>query len=155
MQTTPEIIIETINNNRSEVVALYRSVSITALVLPLLPNDWSIKDVIAHIAAWEWRCAGLLQAARETNGPLRASPDVDGLNREFYKARRHWSWDRVEADFRQAYSFLVEAIQQLPPERLQDRRVQQTIASDTWEHYAEHLPEMARCLSRTASMADW
>lgn len=155
MQTTPEIIIEKINNNRSEIVGLYRSVPITALVLPLLPNEWSIKDVITHIAAWEWRCADLLKASHQTNGPLTASPDVDGLNREFYEGRRHWSWDRVEADFQQAHIALVEAIQQLPPERLHDPAVQQTIASDTWEHYAEHLPEMSRSLSRTASMSHW
>ena len=144
METTPEATIEKIEKSYAQILRLYRSVPVTALIEPILANGWSVKDTLAHIAAWEWRCASLLNAAHQTNVPLKAMPDVDALNREFYQERQEWSWAEVGDDFRQAHQALLAAIKELPPERLNDAIVQQTIAEETWEHYAEHLPDSER-----------
>jgi hypothetical protein len=39
---------------------------------------------------------------------------------------------------------LLGVIRELPSKRLNHRLVQQTIAEETWEHYAEHLPDLER-----------
>ncbi|MBI1877560.1 MAG: ClbS/DfsB family four-helix bundle protein [Chloroflexi bacterium] len=144
METTLEAIIEKIEHSYTQILRLYRSVPITALIEPALANGWSVKDTLAHIAAWEWRCASLLNEAHRTDGPLKAMPDVDALNREFYQERQEWSWAEVETDFRQAHETMLAAIRQLPPERLKSEVVRQTIAEETWEHYAEHLLDLER-----------
>ena len=144
METTPEATIEKIEKSYAQILRLYRSVPVTTLIEPILANGWSVKDTLAHIAAWEWRCASLLNAAHQTNVPLKAMPDVDALNREFYQERQEWSWAEVGDDFRQAHQALLAAIKELPPERLNDAIVQQTIAEETWEHYAEHIPHLER-----------
>jgi hypothetical protein len=144
METTPEAVIEKIEHGYAQLVRLYRSVPVTALMESSLSNGWSVKDTLAHIAAWEWRCASLLNAAHQTNVPLKAMPDVDALNREFYKERQEWSWAEVEEDFRYAHQALLTAIKDLPPKRFNEAIVQQTIAEETWEHYAEHLPALER-----------
>ncbi|MFN8459170.1 MAG: ClbS/DfsB family four-helix bundle protein [Anaerolineae bacterium] len=142
MDSNPEAIIEKIESSYARLVRLYRSVPVTKLIEPALLNGWSVKDTLAHIAAWEWRCASLLNESHHTDLPLKAMPDVDALNRESYQERQGWSWEEVETDFRQAHQTLLEAIRNLPAGRVQDKIIQQSIAEETWEHYEEHLPEL-------------
>lgn len=142
MESTAEAIIDKIESGFANVVRLYRSVPVTAVEETSLPNGWSVKDVIAHLAAWEWRCASLLRESHKTNAPLKAEPDVEALNREIHQERQDWGWEEVEYDFRAAHRALLEAIRELPQERLIDPFVQEAIAGETWEHYAEHLPEL-------------
>jgi hypothetical protein len=141
---TAEAIIEKIESSYGAIVRLYRSVPVTALIESTLPNGWSVKDTLAHMAAWEWRCASLLNESHQTNALLKAIPDVDALNRESYQERQEWSWEEVETDFRQAHEALVAAIRALPNDRLEDAPVQQAIAENTWKHYAEHLPDLEK-----------
>lgn len=143
-----ETIIEKIDNSYDKILKLYRSVPVTDLLEPTLPNGWAIKDMLAHIAAWEWRCAGLLSQARETDMPLRANPDVDALNQEIYQDRQAWHWEDVELDLRESHQALIEAIRDLPPERLNDTIIQETIAEETWQHYEEHLADLQQWFIR-------
>jgi hypothetical protein len=151
METVAENIIEKIESSYNSIIRLYRSVPVSAVIEPGLPNGWSVKDTLAHIAAWEWRCASLLDASHDTDAPLDAEPDVEALNLEIYQERKDWSWEDVEHDFRGAHRGLLEAIRQLPAERLNYDFVQQSIATETWEHYAEHLPDLERWHKRVIS----
>lgn len=144
METTPEALIEKIEQGYTQLVRLYRSVPVTDLLEPTLANGWSVKDVLSHIAAWEWRCASLLNESHQSDLPLRALPDVEALNHEFFQERQEWSWAEVEDDFRQAHQTMLTAIRAIPPVRLTSKIVQQSIAEETWEHYAEHLPDLER-----------
>ncbi len=144
MRNTPEVMIEQIERSYAKILRLYRSVPVATLIEPMLPNGWSVKDVLAHIAAWEWRCASLLDEVHDTDTPLKAEPDVDALNREIYLERRKWSWQEVEIDFWEAHKALLKAIRTLPPERLNDTIVQQSIAEETWQHYEEHMADLER-----------
>lgn len=144
MSAAHEAIIEKIEKYYGDIIRLYRSVPVTKVVSHSLPNGWSVKDTLTHIAAWEWRCASLLEASHATDGPLLANPDVAALNTEFYEERKEWSWAEVEYDFRKAHQALVTAIRQLPEERIAKATIQEAIASETWEHYAEHLQDLQR-----------
>lgn len=144
MEITAEAIIDKIESSYSQIVRLCHSVPVTELLEPVLSNGWSVKDTLAHLAAWEWRCVFLLREAYDTDTPFKASPDVEALNREIYQERQEWSWEEVENDFRGAHKALLTAIRGLPPQRLQAAIVQQSIAEETWEHYQEHLPDLER-----------
>ena len=151
MEPTTQGIIDKIQSGYAEIIRLYQSVPLTAVEKENLPNGWSVKDVIAHLAAWEWRCASVLRESHTTNAPLKAEPDVDALNREIYEERKDWGWEEVEYDFRAAHRAMLEAIRGLPAERLNDSFVHDAIAGETWEHYAEHLPELRRWHKRVIS----
>ncbi len=141
-ETAVESIIEEIENSYADIVQLYRSVPVSAVIKTGLPNGWSVKDVLAHIAAWEWRCASLLNASHDTNALLQAEPDVDALNDEAYRERKEWSWVKVEYDFRAAHQAVLTAIRHLPPERLNEGFIRESIAEETWQHYAQHLSDL-------------
>ncbi|HMQ54022.1 MAG TPA: ClbS/DfsB family four-helix bundle protein [Anaerolineae bacterium] len=112
------------------------------LEMPVLARQWSVKDVIGHLAAWVRRCAIVLDHAHSTDGPLAATPDEPGLTQEFYLERKQWSWSEVETDFKAAHETLLLVIRRLPPGRINNRLVQRIVAHYTWEHYAEHWPEL-------------
>jgi hypothetical protein len=139
-KTPNENILEKIEESYADLVRLYRTAPVSWLVDPVLSNGWSVKDIVAHLAAWEWRCAALLEQADVSNAPLQAEPDVDALNHETFEERRHWGWEEVEDDARAAHRSLLKAIKKMPPERLADPVVLNAIAAETWEHYIEHLP---------------
>ena len=143
MDPSPETIVDRIEQSYNQILRLYRSVPVTELMKPAFLNGWSVKDLLAHLAAWEWRCVGLLSQAHDTNMPLQAAPDVDALNEEIFQERQDWNWDDVDHDFREAHQALLAAILALPQERLRDPKVRQSIAEETWEHYEEHLPSLA------------
>ncbi len=142
METTAESFIGKIEDSYTDITHLYQGGSVTAIETHDLVNGWSVKDVVAHIAAWDWRCASLIEASHDTNTPLEAKPDIDALNHEIHQERYTWNWEIVEHDFQAAHTALIEAIRHLPPERLNDATIQQNIAEETWEHYAEHLPDL-------------
>lgn len=142
METSVETIIDRIQSIYIKIMHLYQDVTIGDLLAPTLPNGWSVKDTLAHFAAWDTRCAALLSEGRDSNAPLKASPDVEALNDEFYKERRGWSWEEVETEFRTSHKDLLEAVRALPPERLKDTFVQDSIAEETWQHYEEHLSDL-------------
>ena len=151
MSSDADTLVDQIERAYAELLRLYRSVPVAALIEPSLSNGWSVKDTLAHIAVWEWRCASLLDAARDTDTPLKAMPDIDALNRESYEERKEWSWTEVEFDFRHAHQTLLKVIRELPFERLSDPFIQQSIAEETWEHYAEHLQDLRQWRQKITS----
>ncbi len=142
MDSSHDTIIQKIELSYNKIVRLYRSVPVTALLEPFFMNGWSVKDVLTHIASWEWRCEGLLHQSHDSNVPLQAHPDIDALNEESYQEHKEWGWEEVDHDFREAHIALIAAIQALPAKRFSDPAMQQAIAVETWEHYEEHLPQL-------------
>jgi hypothetical protein len=151
METTAEAITKRIKNKYTNILQLCQNVPESALTEPISPNGWSVKDTIAHIAAWDWRCASLLSEVYDTDTPLTAHPDVDALNLEIHQEREGWSWEEVVRDFREAHQFLLKSIRALPPERLNDSIVQQSIIEETCEHYNQHLPDLEHWHEKVAS----
>ncbi|GAB4430552.1 MAG: hypothetical protein Kow0031_11430 [Anaerolineae bacterium] len=135
-----EAILEKIETSYADLVRLYRTAPVAWLVEPVMSNGWSVKDIVAHLAAWEWRCAALLEQSEISNTPLQAEPDVDALNQETFEERKNWGWEEVDDDARAAHRALLKAIKKMPPDRLNDPVVYNAIAVETWDHYAEHLP---------------
>jgi len=139
MEMTAEAIINRIEQSYIDIWRLCQDIPVEALIAPVLANGWSVKDTVAHLAAWDRRFAELLGVAHYSDGPLKAHPVVDALNLEIYQERRNWSWAEVALDSQESIRALLEAIRILPEERLTDQFVLAIIAEETWEHYAQHL----------------
>ncbi|MDX1523861.1 MAG: maleylpyruvate isomerase N-terminal domain-containing protein, partial [Anaerolineae bacterium] len=111
-------LIEKIEQSYSQIVRLYRSVPVNALLEPSLANGWSVKDLLAHIAVWEWRCVALLEQSHESNMPLQAVPDVEALNEEIFQEHKERDWEDIDSGFREAHEALLKAIREFPAHRL-------------------------------------
>jgi uncharacterized damage-inducible protein DinB/predicted RNase H-like HicB family nuclease len=85
-------------------------------------GEWTLKDVLGHIADWEWLgVEGLRHMAAGQPPQVEPVEDVDAWNRAHAEARREQPWDEVWADFhaaRRALLAVLEGIDQADMGRL-------------------------------------
>ncbi len=128
-------------------------------------GDWSIKDTIAHIAAWQLSALARMRSAarHETPEPhtLQDENDSEGIdarNARFYEEHKERSSADILADFRSSYQNIVALIPNMDDADLFEKQrfawmkgnaLWQLIAGDTYEHYDEHLPSIRDWLART------
>ncbi len=124
-------------------------------------GEWSIKDVLAHITAWQQRLFDLLQAAIHGKEPaISASLNdekIDRLNEQFYEKNKSRSLAQVLADFQATYLQVIEMVQTMTNEDLTDptrfawmngRPIWSLVAGDTYEHYQEHAGPIQEWLAK-------
>jgi hypothetical protein len=88
------------------------------ITAPLVPSDWSVKDVIAHLRAWQQRSIARVDAARLNREPeypkwgTDSDPDTEGSTQEtnawLYQTYRDQPWSQVHQDWREGYLRLIE-----------------------------------------------
>ncbi|HBY99336.1 MAG TPA: hypothetical protein DEP84_36265 [Chloroflexi bacterium] len=122
------------------------------MTVPVLPNDWSVKDLVAHIGWWEQRITGLytVLSRGELPGADNDMP-VDALNARVYAENRDRSLAEVVRDERDAYQALLWLAESAPdddlfnPDRFawtEGEPFVRWIISNTYGHYDEHLPDL-------------
>jgi hypothetical protein len=121
--------------------------------------DWSIKDILAHIASWHHRLLTWLQAAIRNEEPTISGPDsveeIDALNAQFYQENKSRPLDEVLTDFRTTHQQIMDRIQAMPEgDLISSQRfawtkgslLWQLVAGDTYEHYQEHIGQIQKWL---------
>ena len=93
--------------------------------LPGVAGDWSLKDVVAHLAAWRWWSVARMEAAvhhAEPTPPWGADQSeetgVDQINAEFHAAALARSVAEVLADSRATFDRFEAATMALAEEDL-------------------------------------
>jgi predicted RNase H-like HicB family nuclease/uncharacterized damage-inducible protein DinB len=75
-------------------------------------GEWTVKDLLGHVADWEWFGAeGLRQMADGQAPDVEPIGDLDAWNAAHVKARRGQAWDAVCEDFHAARRALLEALE--------------------------------------------
>jgi tetratricopeptide (TPR) repeat protein len=80
-------------------------------------EQWSAKDVLAHVVIWKERRAQLLTPAARSEPPATFG-DIDQVNAEIFEAHRHDSWAEILEHSEQAHRSLVERTQALEDDEL-------------------------------------
>jgi len=126
------------------------------LTTPGATGAWSVKDVLAHLTAWQMSLLKLLQAAQQGREPAPpfgrlSDAEIERLNQRFYEAARARPLAEVWAAFRSTYTQARAAVAALGEETLGDTRrfpwldglaLADYVAGDTFEHYQEHAQWM-------------
>ncbi len=121
------------------------------LTAPGVVGDWSFKDILAHITAWDNLLPGWLEAARIGATPKLPSEgytwaDEDKLNESIYHQHKDDTWNSVLADFQDSYARVVREVEALSEQDLSDanhfpwlhgKPLASLVATDSSEHYAE------------------
>jgi hypothetical protein len=79
---------------------------------PGVAGEWSVKDILVHITAWEkrmvrWVGETLRGEVPETPAPGMTWDDLDKLNEQTYLENRNKPLGQVLADFHQSYQATV------------------------------------------------
>ena len=123
-----------------------------AAMLDRVDEEWTRKDVLAHLEAWERRVVGLLNGLR--SGDLSDDTiETDELNARFHARDRDRALAEVRTSEAEAYRALLAAIDDASDEELFDGSHFAWTDGDPlagWfrgngdEHYDEHLEQLTR-----------
>ena len=104
---------------------------------PGVAGDWSVKDVLGHVAYWEGRAIGTVE--RALNGepePDDSGEGVDTINDDVYEERANWTVARALDELHGTHERFMAALRQHPDI---DPGI---IEGDTFEHYDEHAADI-------------
>jgi hypothetical protein len=115
------------------------------MTLPML-EDWSAKDILAHIAGWGREIAVMLErmaAGQRARAEGIDYSDVDGWNARFVEEARDLSPTEVLTALHAAHDACVRAAEALPEERFAEGRTAERLLRE-WviDHYDEHAAQI-------------
>lgn len=154
-------VLETMQAERAKLDGLLATLSAEQMCQTALEHEWSVKDVLAHIATWERRCVNWIQAGLRGERPDKPEKgytweELDTLNEKTFLGNRERTLDDVQADSHLAYQQLLEQVQALSedditnPQRFpwtDGRGLIPFIAANSYEHYQEHFEQIHKWLA--------
>lgn len=111
-------------------------------------DDWSAKDVIAHLSVWKERLIDHAQAAARGEKHNRDERSDDEINAEIYAANEGKSWDDVRRMSEAAFQRVVDFVTVSPDHILTDlefslnadgRPIWQSVVAECTSHTVAHL----------------
>jgi len=127
-------------------------------------SDWTIKDNLAHLWAWQQRTLARVEAAGEDREPVMPAwantpdfnqVDVDVINARIYESNRNKSWNEVHQNWKEGFQRLLDAASKvgerdmLDAERfawLKDYSLAHFLLS-SYDHHLEHNPMLEEAIS--------
>lgn len=103
-------------------------------------ENWSVKDLMAHMGCWMAEAARVLEQLR--SGSYSSwDHDVEDLNREWWETWRGIDLDTVWVELHASRARLLDEWDRIPPDRIDE-------VADLWfresghEHHEDHLPRL-------------
>ena len=122
------------------------------MLIPGVIDEWTVKDILAHITVWEQRMVRWLGEAM-SGEVAQMLPDgmtwdnLDEWNEQTYQEHRHRPLEQVLADYELSYPQALKAAKEVPevdlidPDRFDWREgdpLWVMVAANTFWHYTEH-----------------
>jgi hypothetical protein len=88
--------------------------------LPGVCGHWSVKDIMAHLVAWErqflsWYIAGL---KGESPKPMTTKKEWDEFNRHIFETNCARGLEEISDEFKSSYQQVLTTVQAMSPEDL-------------------------------------
>jgi hypothetical protein len=144
-------LLEALEDGRQELVEMLQDLPDEDMVKPGVCGEWSIKDILAHLAQWEGQTVTLLFQARQSERtPTTAhfgKETVDEVNQRWYEANRDRPLERVWEDWIGVRKQMIRRVSEFSEKELTDpqrypwsngRPLWQIIADSTFDHEDEH-----------------
>lgn len=155
---TKENLIDRIVASRGEFEAALVRIPEEQMQTPILHDGWSVKDMLGHLAFWEERLVAGFNKLRAGQTP-DAITNMDATNAQALADFRELTRDEVRHREHEAYQQILAMLKDATHQELFEpgyfagangSAFAAWIPGDTWEHYAEHLPELQAWLNSAA-----
>ena len=115
-------------------------------------DQWSVKDVIAHVAAWKERTAQEL-AAVTSGGPRPEGDNLEQINSRIFEKHLEFTWNEVLALSKRAYEALCKQVETMTEEDLTNAKAIEWYDGPVWrlsidDGYSHPLSHFAECYTR-------
>ena len=109
----------------------------------LNPN-WSIKDALSHISAWEIEAGRIIgEIQNGTWKPQRLNKEtIDEFNRQAVESRQGDSMPQVREEYDAAHSDMERIIESLPDEVDESTPIYKYVEAVTFKHLAHHAAQI-------------
>ena len=109
-----------------------------------LNENWSIKDALSHIAAWEIEAARIINEIQNgTWKPQRLNKEaIDEFNHQAVESRRERSMPQVREEFDAAHSEMERLIESFPEEVDESTPTYKYVENVTFKHFASHAAQI-------------
>ena len=149
-----DAILASIRSNRTQIENLWTGLTPNQMTeRPGPQEDWSVKDLIAHLTWWEQRCVTLVDAY--VNGhDIDGIEDFDAVNAHIFEENKDRPLEDILDDFDNSLPILIEQIESLSEDALNhpiddDGNFVYTFYDwDCYGHYPAHLEDMQRYVAR-------
>lgn len=105
-----------------------------------LTEQWSIKDALSHISAWEIEAARIIgEIQNGTWKPQRLNQElIDEFNRQAVEDRQGHSMPQVREEFDAAHREMERLIESFPDEVDESSPIYKYVEAVTFKHFAHH-----------------
>jgi len=130
------------------------------IAAPLLPSDWSVKNDIAHLWAWQQISIARMEAARQDREPelprwaaelqTNWEDNADQTNAWIYETYREQPWSKVHQDWMEGFLRFLKLGGEIPEKDLLDSgryswldgHPLALILIASYDHHQEHLEKL-------------
>jgi len=147
-------ILAALKNSRAQMETALDGLSETQLVEPGVMGEWSVKDILSHLTAWEAEVVtrlAKLKLGKKIQSIVPADSDIDSLNAKWYKENKSRDLDRVLADFRGVREQMIRQVESLTDKQLaqplpwaETNTIENMIAWNSYEHEPEHAEQIQK-----------
>jgi hypothetical protein len=111
------------------------------LAEPRTMDEWSVRDILAHITTWEEQTLEHLPTIMAGGRPPKyvTYGGIDAFNAMMTEKKRGLSLAEIRRQMSETHGRLLELIKSSPAEQLtHETRARRRLRWDTYHHYAEH-----------------
>jgi hypothetical protein len=154
-------LIQALTRVRAEMQTLLDDLSETHLLQPGAVGEWTVRDVLAHITAWEVDMLtnlGKVRRGAKPGNTAWTSAAIERQNEAWHKEMKDRPLRQVLADFEGARKQTLRVLEGLsdaeaakPAAWLQGRPLAQYVATMTLDHEREHLEHLRRWQGRVTA----
>jgi len=151
-QMTKEHLIELTRSERGLLEHVLADIPDDQMAEPGVEGDWSIKDILVHIAVWERRMVRWLAETLRGEIPQQLPSgmtwdDLDQMNEQTYLENRDKPLAEVLSEFHRSYRAALKAVEAVPeadllePDRFAWRKgkpLWEMVAANMHRHCGEH-----------------
>ncbi len=117
-------------------------------------GEWSIKDILAHLAGWHHQMTGAMERMARGEKPTPEGVDYsdsDAWNARFAAAMRVQNASTVVAGLRQSFATYKRAAAAIPDDRYgEGKTINRMLEGSGHGHYREHLPAIKEFAAKAA-----
>lgn len=149
-------LLQQIRDERGALEEVLTRLTTDQMLLPGVDGEWSVKDALAHISAWEQRMLNWIGSHLRGELPQVPLPwDVERMNAETYAQVKDKSLTQVLEEFHQSYQESLALAERLTEAQLQTQYLDTWpmgplwlgVAANTNFHYKEHRCDIEKWLA--------
>ena len=161
-------LVKRILRSRSELEAMVKSLTPAEISGMTSPDGWSVKDHLAHLAAWEAGTVAMLNKqprfpAMGLDSTFVEANGEEEINRRIFELNHERTFDEVMGDFHRIHMQMMQTIDGLSEEELyhtysyfqpddpgEDRGIPviEWVKGNTYDHFDSHVEWIRKLIGR-------